>query len=98
MKKTSPIIWNIEKSELIRVTRIANELTNILRKDHILFSKISKRTRRWIAKQDKLAEEQKDEQDRIARTVKLRQAALSKLTRKEQEVLGLANEDADEGD
>jgi len=94
----SPIWLNTETSELIRVTRIANELTNILRKDHSLFFKISKRTRRWIAKQDKLAEEQKDEQDRNMCIMKLRREALAKLTRKEQELLGLANEDADEGD
>lgn len=82
--------------ELNRLRKIAKEVVGVIRTDGNLFAKLSRRTKRWIKTQDKLERERTDANDAVIRLGKLRQAALSKLTRKEQEILGVANSDADE--
>jgi hypothetical protein len=85
-----------QQVELNRVTRIAKELIDILRRDGNLFRKISPRTLRWIKKQDRLDRERKDAQDEVLRLAKRRRIALAKLSKKEQQLLGLLNSDYEE--
>jgi hypothetical protein len=84
--------------EMHRATRVACELASILRKDHNLFAKVSRRTKRWIKKHDALDKARKDAQDKALRIAKRKKVALSKLTKKEQALLGLYNPDEVEDD
>lgn len=86
------------RRELNRATRVACELSSLLRKDATLFAKITPRTKRWIKKHDELDKARKDAQDKALRLAKRRQVALSKLTKKEQALLGLYNPDEVEDD
>lgn len=78
--------------ELLRATRVAFELSQLLRKDATLFKKIKPRTLRWIKKQEKLERARKDAKDEVLRLGQRRREALAKLTRKEKELLGLEDD------
>jgi hypothetical protein len=82
--------------ELHRLRCISKEVIDIIRRDATLFARLSRRTKRWIKTQDRLAIEEKDAKDVAIRLIKRRQAALAKLTDKDKELLGLNNLDADE--
>lgn len=81
------------RREVTRATRVACELAKLLKKDGVLFNKISPRTKRWIKKHDALdraralAEEKEKDKVRIANKIRIK--ALAKLSAKEKAVLGL---------
>lgn len=76
-------------AELHRLRRISRELVDILRRDATLFARVSRRTKRWIARQDQLIKEEKDANDAVALLIKRRRSALAKLTLADKKLLGL---------
>ena len=76
-----------------RATSVAMKLVRLLRKDHSLFSKIDKRSLRWIAKQEQLELDRLDQQDKKTRLIARRKQALSKLSNKERKLLGLPTDE-----
>jgi hypothetical protein len=90
--------WLIDdsKRELNRAIRVANELTDLVRRDATLFKRIKPRTLRWIKKQDQLALEALDAKDEAIRIIKRKKIALAKLTKKEKALLGLLNLEEEE--
>lgn len=74
---------------LTRATRVACELSKLLKKDATLYSKISPRTKRWIKKHEEIDKKREEEKDKAIRIARRRIKALSKLSDKEKELLGL---------
>lgn len=81
---------------LYRATNVAMELASIVRRDATLFKRVKPRTLRWIKKQDEIALAKKDAKDLSTRLAKRKEKALSKLTRSEQELLGVYNGPTDD--
>jgi hypothetical protein len=82
---------DFEDERLDRATRVACELSHILRGDKQM-SEISKDTKEWIQEHDALDARRIAAEEKEKREQKLRKVALAKLTKEEQVLLGLKDQ------
>lgn len=79
--------------DVFRLRRLCLELVDLLRRDATLYKRLKSRSKRYIKKLEAEHQKYKEANDKLISRARFREEALKKLTKREQEVLGLIDID-----